>query len=105
MRCLWRQDVNAEEIAKGAAGLVVGTRERTHGDKLRNHENIARLWNAYRAIRRDPSADFTALDVALMMDLLKTARTQLGEHNPDDYVDKCGYSAVAGEIADRLLND
>ena len=40
-------------------------------------------------------------DVANMMALLKIARTQAGQHNPDDYVDACGYSAIAGEIAGK----
>ena len=35
------------------------------------------------------------------MSLLKIARTQAGEHNLDDYVDACGYSAIAGEIANK----
>ena len=39
-------------------------------------------------------------DVATMMVLLKIARTQAGSHNVDDYVDACGYAAIAGEIAD-----
>ena len=93
----------AHDIAMGAAQLVSGDREASHGDKLRNHENIATLWNAYLQIRADPAAPLSALDVVLMMDQLKTARTQLGQHNPDDYVDKVGYSACAGEIAERLI--
>jgi hypothetical protein len=36
-----------------------------------------------------------------MMALLKIARTQAGHHNIDDYVDACGYSAIAGEIAEK----
>ena len=35
------------------------------------------------------------------MVLLKVARTQEGQHNIDDYVDACGYSAIAGEIAEK----
>ena len=35
------------------------------------------------------------------MVLLKIARTQAGSHNIDDYVDACGYAAIAGEIAEN----
>ena len=35
------------------------------------------------------------------MVLLKIARTQAGEHNTDDYIDACGYSAIAGEISNK----
>jgi hypothetical protein len=40
----------------------------------------------------------TPKDVAILMVLLKLARTKAGEHNIDDYVDACGYSAIAGEL-------
>lgn len=99
--------MQAHLILSKAAELVDGDRDRTHGEKLRNHENIAQLWNAYLRIRDDPPnlrvigiAPLTAHDVALMMALLKIARTQLGEHNPDNYVDLAGYAACAGEIAE-----
>ena len=45
------------------------------------------------------------LDVALMMTLLKVARTKAGSHNPDDYVDMVGYSAIAGELAEKGNNN
>jgi hypothetical protein len=32
------------------------------------------------------------------MVLLKLARTKAGNHNDDDYIDACGYSAIAGEL-------
>ena len=95
--------MKAHEIANKAAALVNGNREAQHGDKLKNHENIATLWNAYLQIRADPAAPLSALDVALMMSLLKVARTQLGGMNPDDFTDLVGYGCVAGEIAERLI--
>ena len=91
-------EVKAYEIATAAAGLVSGDRHQTHGDKQVNHEKIATMWNAYLDIRRVP-APLDGVDVALMMALLKVARTQLGSPNLDDYVDICGYAACAGEIS------
>lgn len=79
-----------------ALELTGGDRAKTHGDKKQSHENIAELWTAYfgRAIR------FTAHDVAIMMCLLKIARTRSGTHNPDNYVDLAGYAGIAAECAD-----
>ena len=57
------------------------------------------MWNAWLAIRRDPDAPLDAHDVAQMLALMKMARTQSGMFNIDDYVDQCGYSACAGEVA------
>jgi hypothetical protein len=90
----------AAAILTGAAALVGGDRARTHGDKVENHRNIAILQDAFLKIRRAPGP-LGPLDAALMMVLLKIARTQTGAYNPDDYADMAGYAAVAGEIAAR----
>jgi hypothetical protein len=41
----------------------------------------------------------TPHDVAIMMALLKIARTQTGVYNRDDYVDAAGYIALAHRLA------
>lgn len=89
----------ASDIAARAADLVSGDRERQHGTKLQNFENIAALWNAYLRVRRDPSAPLDGADVGHLMVLLKVARTQLGGFNVDDWQDMVGYAACAGEVA------
>jgi hypothetical protein len=94
----------AADIAAAAADLVSGDRHQTHGDKQVNHEKIASMWNVYLDIRRVPDAPLDGVDVALMMALLKVARTQLGSPNLDDYVDICGYAACAGEISTKDYN-
>jgi len=83
------------EIIEEAKRLVSSNREKTYGNKTKNHTNISTLWSAYLDKKISP------LDVALMMALLKIARTKLGKHNADDYVDLVGYGAIAGEIADN----
>lgn len=88
---------NAAELVTRAAGLVGGDRAATHGPKLENHQNIADLWNAY--LGRQLNAPIKASQVALMMALLKIARTKCGAMNLDDYVDLAGYAGCAGEIA------
>jgi len=91
--------MKAGDLLTKAAWLVSGDREGTHGPKERNHANIAAVWNAYLAIRPDPAAPLSPLDVLHMMVLLKVARTQLGVLNMDDYVDMAGYAGCAGEVA------
>ena len=87
------------DICQEAAKLIDGPRQATHGNKLENHRNIASLWNAYLGHRLAPQ--LSPKDVALMMALLKIARTKLGQHNPDNFVDLVGYGAIAGELADK----
>ena len=91
----------AGEVCGRAASLVGGDRQKTHGDKVENHQNIAGLWNAYLGWRLVSDGWLKPADVALMMALLKIARTKTGSHNLDDYVDLAGYAGVAAEIAER----
>lgn len=92
---------SASAILTKAAELVGGDRARTHGPKEQNHANIAALWNAYLTIRKEPADPLSAFDAAIMVGLLKIARTQLGAHNPDDLLDGAAYLAIAGEIAEQ----
>ncbi len=82
-----------DDILNIASQLVNNDRNDQHGDMTTNHINIAKLWSAYKGV------EFTAHEVAVMMALLKIARTKIGKVNPDDYVDACGYLGIAGEIA------
>lgn len=91
----------AVKICNEAAKLISGDREESHGSVRQNHENIAKLWNAYLVIRQEPAAELTAVDILHMMVLLKMARTQLGKYNPDDWLDGVGYLALAGEVTEE----
>lgn len=88
-----RPTMKNSDILNIASQLVNNDRNDQHGDMTTNHINIAKLWSAYKGV------EFTAHDVAIMMALLKIARTKIGKVNPDDYVDACGYLGIAGEIA------
>ena len=81
-----------KEFLTEAVKLVGGDRQRDYGDKVVNHSNIARLWSAYLDI------PIQAHDVAILMALLKIARTKLGAVSKDTYTDMSAYSAIAGEI-------
>ena len=71
-----------------------GKRHHEYGDKKTNHDNIAKLWSAYLGI------DVNAHDVAILMLLLKIARTKSGNPTEDTYIDMVGYSAIAGEVCE-----
>lgn len=95
--------MKATDIAKEAARLINGDRNTTHGDIYTTHAVIAATWNGYLTARQKAGKvpDLDAEDVANMMECLKISRRLSGAFNIDDYVDGCGYSAVAGEIAQR----
>ena len=84
----------AAQILAKAAELIDGERDKQHGDRKKCLQQIAAEWNAMV-----PAWDFAPVDVALMMAKVKIARIMVGEHNPDNYIDACGYLAIAGELA------
>ena len=81
-----------KEFLGEAINLVAGQRQKDYGDKTENHQNIANLWGAYLGYT------ISAENVAIMMCLLKIARTKLGATSKDTYIDMSAYSAIAGEI-------
>ena len=90
-----------EEILRQAKELITGDRNDTHGDAYRNHAEIAEFWNIFLDKKLKPMANITAEDVALMMVLMKISRNSQGKKsNIDNFIDMCGYAAIAGEIND-----
>ena len=81
-----------ENILREAMVCTAESRQKTHGDKVKNHCNIAELWTWYL------KKEVTAYDVAMLMALLKIARMKTGSPNKDDHVDGAAYLAIAGEL-------
>ena len=83
--------LNTKDLLTTAMQLVGGDRHKDYGDKVKNHHNIAKLWSAYKDV------EITPHDVAIMMVLLKIARTKLGAVSSDTYIDGSAYMSIAGE--------
>jgi len=81
-----------------AADLVRNSRQESHGDTFKNHEQIAEFWNTYLDAKLKPMASITPDEVAMMIGLLKVSRSQVGKYNIDDYIDGAAYMAIAGEL-------
>lgn len=81
-----------DDILRRAAECVSGQREQDYGRPEDNFETIANLWYAYSG------HVFSAVDVAMMMALLKIARISSGHGSEDSFVDLAGYAACGGEI-------
>ena len=80
-----------DEILKTAGELISGDRADTYGDASENFKLIGKFWSAYLGVT------VNAADVATLMALLKIARSRGSEHQ-DNWIDLCGYAALAGEI-------
>ena len=83
------------EILRTAEEYVTKDRAAEHGDMEDNFTTIALYWSVHLG------TDVTAIDVAVMMTLLKLARMRGNEQNLDNWVDGCGYLACGGELACR----
>ena len=86
--------MNREEILNEAKKCVCGQRKQDYGTPENNFRLIANLWRIYL------EHDVTALDVAMMMAMLKIARIRTGGGSGDSFVDLAGYAACGGEIAE-----
>ena len=85
------------EILLTAKDYITKDRAATHGNMEDNFSTIAEYWSTHLG------HTLTALDVAVMMTLLKLARIKSGPTNLDNYVDAAGYMGCGGELADKLL--
>jgi len=81
-----------------ADAATSGDRRRDYGTATANHERIASGWNWYLDARAVKDAPITPLDAAMMMIVLKIARSV---HRPkrDNFVDIIGYAKCGAQIA------
>lgn len=81
------------EVLDKAKECVTGKREESYGSPEDNFAKIANLWSAYVGC-----FEFSSVDVAMMMALLKIARIGTGTETDDSFVDIAGYAACGAEV-------
>lgn len=89
-----------EKILRDTIKTITQDRQDQYGRPESNFQKIADLWNAYIHDYSGATEhiEFTAQDVAIMQVLLKIARMSTGKAKRDNYVDICGYAAIAYEL-------
>lgn len=87
----------ADKILETARSIIA-QREAVHGEKNRNMSNICRFWNVFLETRDNVNAPLSSFEVAMMLAMLKIARTQTGQRNADDVLDAIGYLAIGHEV-------
>ena len=83
------------DILDTAKEYVTKVRAADHGDMKDNFNTIGEYWSVHLGVKVD------AVDVAVMMTLLKVARIKSNPQHPDNWVDACGYMACGGEIVSK----
>jgi Domain of unknown function (DUF6378) len=84
-----------EQVLTEAIRVVTQDRNLTYGGPERTFERIAAFWSVLFGW------DVTPVQVALAMDLMKTARLMANPTHTDSWVDKAGYAACGAEVADE----
>ena len=87
--------VTRGQVLDTAKEYVTKDRAADHGDMEDNFKITAEYWSLHLGVKVD------AIDVAVMMNLLKVARIKSNTKHPDNWVDACGYMACGGELAGR----
>lgn len=82
-----------DTLIGSAQTAINGEREQEYGNASENFDRIAALWEVVFG------HGVTVEQVALCLDLLKTARLIENPTHRDSWVDKIGYSALGGELA------
>ena len=85
--------MNRTTILATASQAITVDRAATHGEAENTFGLIAAYWSA------DLGMPISAQDVARLMTLFKLARMKVNPAHGDNYVDACGYAAIAGELA------
>jgi hypothetical protein len=84
-----------------AKAAVCGDRALNYGAPEDNFRRIATLWNAWMLVRKNPSAPLAPWEVAIMMDLMKSARLANNPEHQDSWIDKAGYAACGADITGK----
>lgn len=89
-----------EKLLRESIRTITKDRQDIYGNPEDNFELIGALWNLYLTGRKGNATLYlTSEDVAIMMALMKVARITTGERKIDNFVDLCGYGALAYEMA------
>lgn len=82
-----------EQVLLNANEIVNGARQNTYGNPEDCFKIIGDMWGGYLGI------DVSPTDVAMLMILLKIARSKNSQKYADNYIDIAGYAACAGELS------
>lgn len=92
-----------ETVLEEAKRCICQDRQNQYGAPEDSFFTIAQFWSTYLVGEGKLNHILSKDDVAIMMVLLKVARTNGHTHHVDNYVDMAGYAALAAELAQNEL--
>lgn len=91
------------EILDMAKACVSKDRQATYGPPEQSFQRTANLWNAHLADKLN--VELSAVDVTVLLALLKVARIASSPEHRDNWIDLAGYAACGGELATAPKTD
>lgn len=91
---------STDSVLELAHKIISGERQTSYGSPENSFATIAAMWNDYRRGCMGDRITFNDVDVAMMMILLKVARTN-DIPQKDSLVDIAGYAALAQRLLDE----
>ena len=82
-----------DKVLETASSLIVGERDKQHGDATQSFARIAAMWSLIL------NTDVEAHEVAACMCALKLSRLTTSHTNLDNWIDLAGYAALGAELA------
>ena len=98
------EPISKKEVLELAISIVT-RREETYDSPSDNFRRTANLWATHLRNRYGRNHTIPVLDeadVALMLDLVKTARLEFDPTHLDSWVDKAGYAACGANCTVRV---
>lgn len=92
-----------ETVLEEAKRCICQDRQNQYGAPEDSFFTIAQFWSTYLVEEGKLNHILSKDDVAIMMVLLKVARTNGHKFHVDNYVDMAGYAALAAELAQNEL--
>lgn len=92
-----------ETVLEEAKRCICQDRQNQYGAPEDSFFTIAQFWSTYLVGEGKLNHILSKDDVAIMMVLLKVARTNGHKYHVDNYVDMAGYAALAAELAEDEL--
>lgn len=90
--------MNRKDILEETIKTVCNDRQSVYGDPENSFPIIAAFWETYLTQVNGKEVKITARQAAEMLALFKLARISTGKFKKDNYVDLCGYAAIAGSL-------
>ena len=90
------------EILDQAKKTICNDRQDSYGEPENSFPVIAKFWETYLSEILHTDIKLSARNVADMLCLFKLARITTGKFKEDNYIDLCGYSAIAASLEPEI---